>query len=185
MTSGALARSRCRRAHPRVGSQGHTPRPVSGISWQTPRIIAISPQNSRGILLAMKPIGGDDAHCLPAHTTDRDRDTDRLVRSRLLRAPAPRRRPDRFCRRPTINTGPRNSSDGPGHDASSLPHARLGGRPSLEAYSHLFVKLKAAIPVYLGYWTARVTPDRVVQFRKDVYGIDGRQTRSWPNGWRE
>lgn len=38
------------------------------------------------------------------------------------------------------------------------------------------VKLKAAIPVYLGYWTARATPDRVIQFRKDVYGIDGRQT---------
>ena len=38
------------------------------------------------------------------------------------------------------------------------------------------VKLKAAIPVYLGYWTARVTPERVIQFRKDVYGIDGRQS---------
>jgi L,D-transpeptidase YcbB len=38
------------------------------------------------------------------------------------------------------------------------------------------VKLKAGIPVYLGYWTARVAPDGVVQFRKDVYGIDGRQT---------
>jgi murein L,D-transpeptidase YcbB/YkuD len=38
------------------------------------------------------------------------------------------------------------------------------------------VKLKAAIPVYLGYWTARATPDRVIQFRKDVYGIDGQQT---------
>jgi len=38
------------------------------------------------------------------------------------------------------------------------------------------VKLKAAIPVYLGYWTAGVTPDRLIQFRKDVYGIDGQQT---------
>ena len=36
------------------------------------------------------------------------------------------------------------------------------------------VKLKQPIPVYLGYWTARVTPDGIVQFRKDVYGIDGR-----------
>ena len=36
------------------------------------------------------------------------------------------------------------------------------------------VKLKEPIPVYLGYWTARVTPDGLVQFRKDVYGIDGR-----------
>jgi L,D-transpeptidase YcbB len=38
------------------------------------------------------------------------------------------------------------------------------------------VKLKEPIPVYLGYWTARVTSDGVVQFRKDVYGIDGRLT---------
>ncbi len=38
------------------------------------------------------------------------------------------------------------------------------------------VKLKEPIPVYLGYWTARVTPDGIVQFRKDVYGIDGRLT---------
>ena len=36
------------------------------------------------------------------------------------------------------------------------------------------VKLKTAIPVYLGYWTARVSGDGVMQFRKDVYGIDGR-----------
>lgn len=38
------------------------------------------------------------------------------------------------------------------------------------------VKLREAIPVYLGYWTARVSPDGLVQFRKDVYGIDGRLT---------
>jgi murein L,D-transpeptidase YcbB/YkuD len=38
------------------------------------------------------------------------------------------------------------------------------------------VKLKAPIPVYLGYWTARVAPDGLVQFRKDVYGIDARLT---------
>src|SRR5262249_6543250 len=38
------------------------------------------------------------------------------------------------------------------------------------------VKLKEAIPVYLGYWTARVTPDGLVQFRKDIYEIDQRQT---------
>jgi murein L,D-transpeptidase YcbB/YkuD len=37
------------------------------------------------------------------------------------------------------------------------------------------VKLKSPIPVYLGYWTARVSADGFVQFRKDVYGIDGRQ----------
>ncbi len=38
------------------------------------------------------------------------------------------------------------------------------------------VRLKTPIPVYLGYWTARVTPDGIVQFRKDVYGIDARLT---------
>jgi len=38
------------------------------------------------------------------------------------------------------------------------------------------VKLKSTLPVYLGYWTARVTPDGLVQFRKDIYGIDERQT---------
>jgi L,D-transpeptidase YcbB len=38
------------------------------------------------------------------------------------------------------------------------------------------VKLKEPIPVYLGYWTARVTPDGILQFRKDVYGIDSRLT---------
>jgi murein L,D-transpeptidase YcbB/YkuD len=38
------------------------------------------------------------------------------------------------------------------------------------------VTLKAPLPVYLGYWTARVTPDGVVQFRKDIYGIDEQQT---------
>jgi murein L,D-transpeptidase YcbB/YkuD len=37
------------------------------------------------------------------------------------------------------------------------------------------VKLREAIPVFIGYWTARVAPDGVVQFRKDVYGIDARQ----------
>jgi murein L,D-transpeptidase YcbB/YkuD len=38
------------------------------------------------------------------------------------------------------------------------------------------VNLKEPIPVYLGYWTARVTPDGIAQFRNDVYSIDGRQT---------
>jgi murein L,D-transpeptidase YcbB/YkuD len=36
------------------------------------------------------------------------------------------------------------------------------------------VKLKHPIPVYLGYWTTRVSGDGTVQFRKDVYGIEGR-----------
>jgi murein L,D-transpeptidase YcbB/YkuD len=38
------------------------------------------------------------------------------------------------------------------------------------------VKLKAPIPVYLGYWTARVSADGAVEFWKDVYGIDGAQS---------
>jgi murein L,D-transpeptidase YcbB/YkuD len=37
------------------------------------------------------------------------------------------------------------------------------------------VKLAKAIPVYLGYWTARVSADGLVQFRNDLYGIDARQ----------
>lgn len=37
------------------------------------------------------------------------------------------------------------------------------------------VKLTRAIPVYLGYWTARVSADGLVQFRDDLYGIDARQ----------
>jgi murein L,D-transpeptidase YcbB/YkuD len=38
------------------------------------------------------------------------------------------------------------------------------------------VKLKDVIPVYIGYWTTGVSSDGLVQFRKDVYGIDGRLT---------
>ena len=40
------------------------------------------------------------------------------------------------------------------------------------------VKLRQPIPVYLGYWTARVSPDGILQFRNDVYGVDGRQTQT-------
>jgi L,D-transpeptidase YcbB len=47
---------------------------------------------------------------------------------------------------------------------------------AMHAGEEKIVKLKKAIPVYLGYWTARVTPDRQVQFRKDVYGIDANQS---------
>jgi murein L,D-transpeptidase YcbB/YkuD len=36
------------------------------------------------------------------------------------------------------------------------------------------VKLAQPIPVYIGYWTARVSPDGLMQFRKDVYGFDAR-----------
>lgn len=36
------------------------------------------------------------------------------------------------------------------------------------------VKLREPIPVFIGYWTARVAPDGLVQFRHDVYGVDSR-----------
>ncbi|MFL6279230.1 MAG: murein L,D-transpeptidase, partial [Vicinamibacterales bacterium] len=49
-------------------------------------------------------------------------------------------------------------------------------REAMHAGEERVVKLKRAIPVYLGYWTARVTPDHQVQFRKDVYGIDANQS---------
>ena len=47
---------------------------------------------------------------------------------------------------------------------------------AMQAEEERSVKLKAPIPVYLGYWTARVAADGILQFRKDVYGIDSRQT---------
>jgi murein L,D-transpeptidase YcbB/YkuD len=47
---------------------------------------------------------------------------------------------------------------------------------AMHASEETTVKLKSPLPVYLGYWTARVTPDGIVQFRKDIYGIDERQT---------
>jgi murein L,D-transpeptidase YcbB/YkuD len=49
-------------------------------------------------------------------------------------------------------------------------------REAMHAGQEQTVKLAKAIPVYLGYWTARVSPDGMVQFRKDVYGIDASQS---------
>jgi hypothetical protein len=37
------------------------------------------------------------------------------------------------------------------------------------------VKLSSPLPVYLGYWTARVSADGILQFRDDLYAIDARQ----------
>jgi L,D-transpeptidase YcbB len=37
------------------------------------------------------------------------------------------------------------------------------------------VKLRTPLPVYLGYFTARVGGDGTVEFRRDIYGIDTRQ----------
>ena len=48
---------------------------------------------------------------------------------------------------------------------------------AMNAGEEKVVKLTAAIPVYLVYWTARASGDGVVQFRNDVYGIDAQQTR--------
>ncbi len=38
------------------------------------------------------------------------------------------------------------------------------------------VKLSRSLPVYLGYWTARVSADGILQFRDDLYGVDARQS---------
>ncbi|MEX1129296.1 MAG: L,D-transpeptidase family protein [Vicinamibacterales bacterium] len=47
-------------------------------------------------------------------------------------------------------------------------------REAMHAGTETHVKLEAPIPVFLGYWTARVRPDNTVQFRKDVYQVDRR-----------
>lgn len=47
-------------------------------------------------------------------------------------------------------------------------------RAAMHAGEEQTVKLDTPIPVYLGYWTARVRPDQTVQFRKDVYKVDAR-----------
>ena len=47
---------------------------------------------------------------------------------------------------------------------------------AMHAGEERHVKLKKAIPVYLGYWTARVSADGILQFRPDIYGVDARQT---------
>ena len=48
---------------------------------------------------------------------------------------------------------------------------------AMHAGEERHVKLKEPLPVYLGYWTARVSSDGVLQFRKDIYSIDERQRR--------
>jgi murein L,D-transpeptidase YcbB/YkuD len=48
---------------------------------------------------------------------------------------------------------------------------------AMHAGEEKHVKLKTPIPVYLGYWTARVSPDGIVQFRKDIYNVDSRLTK--------
>jgi murein L,D-transpeptidase YcbB/YkuD len=60
------------------------------------------------------------------------------------------------------------------HDQPEWTPEKIG--EAMHAGHEQTVKLKEPIPVYLGYWTARVTPDGILQFRKDVYGIDARLT---------
>ena len=47
---------------------------------------------------------------------------------------------------------------------------------AMEGGEEKHVKVKRPVPVYLGYWTARVSFDGQLQFRNDIYGIDTRQT---------
>ena len=61
-------------------------------------------------------------------------------------------------------------ADQPDWTAERIQEAMHGGQERS-------VKLKAALPVYLGYWTARTSADGILQFRDDLYGIDARQTR--------
>jgi L,D-transpeptidase YcbB len=46
---------------------------------------------------------------------------------------------------------------------------------AMHAGTEKTVKLSQRLPVYLGYWTARVSADGILQFRSDLYGIDARQ----------
>jgi murein L,D-transpeptidase YcbB/YkuD len=47
---------------------------------------------------------------------------------------------------------------------------------AMEGGEEKHVKVKRPIPVYLGYWTARISSDGDLQFRNDIYGIDARQS---------
>jgi L,D-transpeptidase YcbB len=49
-------------------------------------------------------------------------------------------------------------------------------REAMHSGQEKTVKLAAPLPVYLGYWTARVSADGILQFRDDLYGVDSRQT---------
>ena len=45
---------------------------------------------------------------------------------------------------------------------------------AMHALEEKTVKLREPLPVYLGYWTARVSPEGLMQFRRDIYGVDAR-----------
>ena len=59
--------------------------------------------------------------------------------------------------------------DQPEWDGERIQAAMHGGEEKI-------AKLKAPLPVYLGYWTARARPDGTVHFRPDVYDVDSRLT---------
>ncbi|HJR61279.1 MAG TPA: L,D-transpeptidase family protein [Vicinamibacterales bacterium] len=70
-------------------------------------------------------------------------------------------------------------------DPVALAEYVLGDQPewdrarideAMHAGEEKTVKVKKPIPVYLGYWTARVRTDSSIQFRPDVYSIDRRLT---------
>jgi murein L,D-transpeptidase YcbB/YkuD len=48
---------------------------------------------------------------------------------------------------------------------------------AMHAEQEKTVKLRTPVPVYLGYWTARVAADGVLHFRPDLYGVDARQSQ--------
>jgi murein L,D-transpeptidase YcbB/YkuD len=48
-------------------------------------------------------------------------------------------------------------------------------REAMHGREQKTVKLREPLPVYLGYWTARVSADGLLQFRDDLYNIDARQ----------
>lgn len=51
-------------------------------------------------------------------------------------------------------------------------------REAMHSGQEKTVKLTGSLPVYLGYWTARISADGILQFRNDLYGIDARQLSS-------
>ena len=59
-------------------------------------------------------------------------------------------------------------------DQADWPPDRI--EEAMHAGEEESVKLRAPLPVYLGYWTARTSADGILQFRDDIYGIDARQS---------
>jgi murein L,D-transpeptidase YcbB/YkuD len=48
-------------------------------------------------------------------------------------------------------------------------------REAMHSGQEKTVKLTGPLPVFLGYWTARISADGILQFRDDLYGVDARQ----------